>query len=262
MSNDILLAPTPEIRAACDRIDDAIGRFIPACADVVDAYGAWGRFEADREATSLFKVVIRATEGVITLARSDLVLLPPAIMSARGAFETALKASWLVDCDDPFNRERRWLQHLASQERVYARSAAKMKKSGGEYEDHLREYNRLKSLRERIEAVFPEGYPPLPGLPSVESMVSTLHDDRLYLAYIVLSQFTHGERIAGSYYAPVAEVRRDAVKPTEWSLPLKVCWVSLFRAGRLLLRRLDGDPDSFMSEGEATEVQDALAAIT
>ena len=43
--------------------------------------------------------------GVITLARTDLVLLPPAQVAARAAFEASVRAAWLVHAADPFERE-------------------------------------------------------------------------------------------------------------------------------------------------------------
>jgi hypothetical protein len=83
----------------------------------------FGKYEADIEAWLLFNLAIRHTEGVIALARHDLILLPPAQMAARAGFEAAVKAAWLVDADDPFDREARWLAHLSFQERYLSRSA-------------------------------------------------------------------------------------------------------------------------------------------
>ncbi|HVI34581.1 hypothetical protein [Phenylobacterium sp.] len=257
----VLLAPTPEIRAACDRIDDAIGRLIAAVHQTTASYKDFGRYEADKEAVTLLLIALRSVEGVIELARHDLVLLPPAIMAARGAFETSLKAAWLVDCDDPYDRERRWLQHLASEERVWLRLVGHIEKAGGDSEWPKKRAADARAFREHVEKVFPEGYPALPGLPSVPEMVPTLHDEPLYVAYVYMSQFIHGERVAAQHYAPRDKPRVDAVEPNDWSMPLRVSWLSLFRAGRKIIGRLHGEPDTFMSEVEEVEVRNALAVV-
>lgn len=260
-STNIILAPTPEIRAACDLIDDAISRFLSARGRTLDGYAELGRYEADRAALPLFNVAIRSVEGVLALARTDLVLFPAAMMAARGAFETSLKAAWLVDCDAHFDRERRWLQLLESEERMEARLAGHLEKAGQDGSDRLKRRDELRAFRLEVERRFPDGYAALKGAPSVEQMMETLHDPQLYVAYIYLSQFLHGERAAASYYAPTDQPRRDAVSANDWSFPLKVVWLAFFRGARKLLVRFGGDPDSFMSEGEEIEVRNALAMI-
>lgn len=260
-TNTTILATTPEIRAACDRIDDAVGRSIASINRALTDYAGWHRYEAGREAVKLFWLGMRSVEGVLALARSDLVLFPPAILAARGAFETLLKAAWMVDCDDPFDRELRWVAHLRSEERAWERAAKHSIAAGESGEWAITRHDQIKAFRLAVEQAFPHGYVQLPGLPSTEAMTSTLHDQRLYLMYTFMSQFMHGERIASAHYEPSAEPRLDAVHPSNWSIPLKVCWLSLVRAGRLLISRLEGDPDSFISLGEATEVEASLDAI-
>lgn len=260
-STNIILAPTPEIRAACDLMDDAIGRFLSARDRTLERYVERNRYEADRAALPLFNVAIRSVEGVLALARTDLVLFPPAMMAARGAFETSLKAAWLVDCDAHFDRERRWLQLLETEERMEARVAGHLEKAGQGGAERLMRRDKLRAFRLEIERRFPEGFEALKGAPSVEQMMEALHEPQLYVAYIYLSQFLHGERAAASYYAPVGEPRRDAVKASDWAFPLKVVWLAFFRAARKLLVRFDGDPDAFMTEVEEVEVRNVLAMI-
>lgn len=260
-STNVILAPTPEIRTACDLIDDAVGRFLCERIRALDSYPERGRYEADRAALSLFNVAIRSVEGVLALGRTDLVLFPAAMMAARGAFETSLKAAWLVDCDAHFDRERRWLQLLETEERMEARLAGHLQKVGQTGADQLKRRDELRSFRLEVEQRFPEGYVALKGTPSVEQMMETLHHPQLYVAYIYLSQFLHGERAAASYYAPIGEPRRDAVKTGDWAFPLKVAWLAFFQGARKLLMRFGSDPDAFMTEGEEIEVRNALALI-
>src|SRR5262245_36048891 len=73
MSN-IILPTTEPVARVCALLDDLVGKFITTYRDTLHL----GRYEAEIEALNLFKVAIRNIEGVITLARSDLILLPPA----------------------------------------------------------------------------------------------------------------------------------------------------------------------------------------
>jgi len=59
-TTQILRATTPQIRAACDRIDDAIGGLIVAVGEAVWAYPARGRYETDKEAVTLLTIATRA----------------------------------------------------------------------------------------------------------------------------------------------------------------------------------------------------------
>jgi len=80
-----------------------------------------GRWEADIEANNLFNLAIRHIESIVELARRDLVLLPSANVLARAVFETSVKAAWMVQPDDPFQRELRWLAHLQEEVRMHDR---------------------------------------------------------------------------------------------------------------------------------------------
>jgi len=257
----IILAPTPEVRAACDRIDDAISRALESLGRTITAHQTWGTYESSRDAVALFKASVRSVESTIALARTDLVLFPGALMTARGAFEISLRAAWLVDCDDPFDRERRWLAHLHNEENSNGKVAAHLKGAGGDPESFLAMQEQMRTFRAAIEAKFPPGYAVVPKVPNVPEMVRTLHEEPVYILYCYLSQFIHGARRAANYYATDGSPRRDAVTPKDWYLPLAVCWISLFRGARKLLERLDGRPDDFMTIEESTEIEGAIAAV-
>ena len=114
-----ILPITREVEVACEELDRAIGLFLEARKTLPPL----GRYESEIEAVNLFALAIRDIEGVVALAREDLVLLPPAMAAARAAFEAAVKGAWIVDVDDPFEREVRWLAHLKAEERFYERVA-------------------------------------------------------------------------------------------------------------------------------------------
>src|SRR6266581_8695721 len=116
----IVRMPTAKILECCDALDEAIRRII----DAVAKRGArFGYHEAPVEARNLLVLAIRLCDGIITLARNDLVLAPGALALARAVFETCLRARWLLWPSDSFEREGRWLTHLADEGRLWDRIA-------------------------------------------------------------------------------------------------------------------------------------------
>src|SRR5688572_25900578 len=115
MENAMVSPPTPEIRATAEAIERAIGWFLerrPSIAEI-------SYFEASVEAHNLLNLAVRQLEGIIELARRDLVLLPAAAVLARAAMETSVRAIWLLQEEDPYEREARWLAHLKDEESTY-----------------------------------------------------------------------------------------------------------------------------------------------
>jgi hypothetical protein len=104
----VILPTTPEVGLVCDDLEQGIGRFLNSRSTLPPL----GRYESQVEALNLFYLALRDIEGVVALAGTDLVLIPPALASARAGFETSVKSMWMVDADDPFECESRWLAHL------------------------------------------------------------------------------------------------------------------------------------------------------
>lgn len=136
--------PPPEVLAACASLDQALASLEEAILSLPSS-----PYEADVEAVSLFTLVIRHVQGVLAMARSDFSLIPPANTSARAAFETSVRAAWMVNADDPFVREARWLapfrrlrartdvpvfvRHRQSQQRCFSKRQKASSNSGRPY---------------------------------------------------------------------------------------------------------------------------------
>src|SRR4029077_3731485 len=110
---------TEEIATKCDVLDLIIEEFL-AAKNALD--GSYRVYEAPFEALNLFNLTIRHVEGVIALARRDLVMLPPAELAARAALESAVRAAWTMAPADLFERESRWLAHLKTEEDTLSRA--------------------------------------------------------------------------------------------------------------------------------------------
>src|SRR5690606_21910258 len=78
----------------------------------------------------------------------------------------------------------------------------------------------------------------LKKLPDIRCMLKSIGEERKYILYIFLSQFTHSDAMAmvHSHGSPLAdEPPFETVDIEGWSFVLAVCWWCLWRAGNRLL---------------------------
>ena len=254
MPESIVIAPTPQIVHACDALDKVIAAFIRYRSEVPGT-----EFESNSEALILFNLVIRQVEGVLELARKDLALVPAAYACARSALETAIKAAWLVNLDDPFAREARWLAHIAEEERVYRRAVAKSEHNQltQRFQDQAEE---LKVFREAVARKMPSGVV-IPSIANAEEMISAIGGRHLYSIYIFLSQFVHGGHLATTLYRKNLGIDKEYgefVELSHWYIALRACWLSLSQPGDIVLDRVAGKSSGFYEENA---VKAAVAAI-
>jgi hypothetical protein len=261
MTNTVLPI-TPAVATACDRLEEFVGLFIAVCRDTLPPLG---KYESEIEALSLFKLAARDIEGVVALARRDLVLLPPALAATRASLEAAVKGGWLVDADDPFDREARWLAHLASEERYLNRVADKLSNAGL---DAVRWRNRaalIKDFHLGVSNKLPRRVSRLSGTPSFDTMLTGLGGEQIYPFYILLSQTTHGEHASTWLYRTegLGTQKRvgEFIKPSDWWLPLRVCFLALKGPGHICLARLGGDPDRFLDENIMQRIEEQIEGI-
>lgn len=242
----VVIPTTPEVALVCDELEKAIWRFLNS----LNTLPPLGQYESQVEAVKLFYLAIRDIEGVITLARADLVLIPPAIASARAGFEAAVKAIWMIDADDPYECEGRWLAHLKTEARFHNRIAARYERIGKDARSNHKMAETLASFSQAVEERLPPGIKVPKGIPSLDKMLESTGVEHLYATYIYLSQFAHAEHAATWLYRTGGlgddKLHGDFTKPAFWQLPLNVAWFSLACIGRLLLKRLGGNTDLFI----------------
>jgi hypothetical protein len=259
MSSETLRAPTTAVLAACDQVDMAIEGFISAKSKLLPT-----PYEADGEALNLFNLVIRHAEGVLALARADLVLVPPAYATARAAFEAATRAAWMVNADDPFDREARWLVHLQEEERARQRASERATdaESAARFAQHAR---TIKEFREGVTDAMPKHVKLLAAVPNLLEMSRSIGGEHLYLLYIFLSQFAHGGHMATSLYRQNLGTEKklgEFVMPSNWYIALRLCWLSLYEPGNIVLSRVSGSPVRFLTPTQEHAVQSAIEATT
>lgn len=255
-----VLEPTKEILNAADLLDEVIRRFLTARMRAPVS----GKYEADVEANLLLLLVIRHVEGVVTLARRDLVLLPPGWAAARAAFECSLTAAWLLQREEPFAREERWLAHLKNGERFYRRVAKRLRTLGDDGNRAEEKAQAIQAFRREVEQALPAPYAPRQRFPTFDELVTELGVERTYLAYMVASQPIHGTHVATEQFRRnLGNLKEtgDFTKPSDWHGPLEICWYSLASGGSVLLARSGGKPAHFLTTEFSATVQQALNAV-
>jgi len=261
MSQTILPITEP-VASVCTLLYDVVGKFI---ATSRNTHPPLGKYEAEVEALNLFKIAIRNVEGVIELARRDLVLLPPALAAARTSFETAVKAAWLVNADDPFHREVRWLAHLASEESYLSRIAKQLEKLGKDVTALHQRETSIKDFRLAVDAKLPRDITRLSSTPTFKAMLTDLGGDQLYSYYMLLSQYVHGEHPGTWLYRAggLGTEKRigEFIKPADWFIPLRLSFLSLSHPGRVFLVRVGGEAEQFLSEDIRQKIEDQISKI-
>jgi hypothetical protein len=254
-----ILPPSNSILRVCDALDDTIKRFLQGTAPVVT-----GRYEADVEARLIFILGIRHVEGVVALARCDLVLLPAAYHLARAAFECCVRAAWLVNDENPMKREPRFLAHLDGEISAIRRSSERLERAGTNVDAAHARGRQLKQFRDDVaRALQDRGVPLLKQIPKFEEMLSSIGGDHLYPIYIEASQYTHGGHAATWLYrggggVGTHKVIKETIMAEHWILPLRMCWLALCHPGDIVATRIARSADAAWSHECAILVEAAF----
>ena len=261
--------PTPRVldaAEAVDRVVEHLATSIGARLPVQDV----GTYEADVVAYGLASLICRSAEAVAVLAREDLRLLPTAIGSARTSYEAAIRLQWLFAPDDPFEREARWIAFEEEREDRLRRTSSIFRQMGDETASSAESVGatRAKAHRDAIAALLVEkGYSPVPELPNLRAMATSLGIVEKYLMYIVASQSPHGsivgvEELFVARDAQSRAILGDRVKPSDWGNPFLMCWYALHSGGSRLLSRWGVDPSVFPGDQLGNSTQAAMNELT
>lgn len=243
MSEKVIIRTTQEIAIKCDLLEQMIELFLFAKRAL---NGSYEKYESHSEALNLFNLTIRHVEGVVTLARTDLVLLPPAQVAARAAFESAARAAWLVNAADPYEREARWVAHLRGEHEYLSRQAKEIELKGKAASANQKRIDAFKAMGDGVASLLAErGYSKVSAVPNFRELLRTLSEERTYMLYMALSQTTHASHASTWLYRSgglgTKKIRGEFVSAEDWSLPLDLCRFVFRKPGVLILSQLGAD---------------------
>jgi hypothetical protein len=232
---------------------DALDAAVVAVVHALERAPARG-YEAEIEARLAIGLIIRHVEGIALLARDGAATFPAAMTLARAAYEGGLRTLWLLDPDEPFERERRWLTHLQDTERFYDNCADAYDAAG-----ETAEATKCRALsgahrdfRLGVEAKLPaEIERPAPRLPNLRELATELGREQRYVVYRIASQYAHATHVGTGLYRRnlgVAVVLGDFASEDLWPTPLSLSWFALEAPTRRLLECSNGDIPTFENE--------------
>lgn len=257
---NVVLQPTPDILRLADLIDEGLVRFIKARFTVPESR----KWESHVEASLLLGIVIRNAEAILDLARKDLVLLPAANVLARTVFEVTVKAAWMVQPNDPYDREINWLVHIREEARLNKQISDNVIKSGGDARIFQERASTLRDFADEVAAALPAGYAELPRNPRVEDMLETIEQGKIYPFYRLLAAYVHGghtstwlyRRHLGTY-----KEHGEFITPADWYIPLNASWSSVHLLGPYILEHLGASEPQFVSPEDAAAIDSAFTLL-
>ncbi|WP_136610069.1 hypothetical protein [Sinomonas albida] len=245
--------PTRELRRLATRIDFALKQFL-------SERGTWDlttKFEAPRHGWTLSNLALRHSQSTLTLAKTDMVLAPTAWVTARAAVETAARCLWLLQPEDEWEREARWIALL--------HEGARIKRKETEGFPHI--VAQAKAIEDFANAVTAE----LPDGVSVPKRVDTIQEilaaegEGLPRFYVMASQYTHAAELGTRSYRTnlgTKAVYGDLVDAKDWLEPLWIAYLS-FRVTAMRLIYLKGEDLTEileLADRQVAEARDAFVA--
>ena len=258
-----LRPPSPQLRWAAQLLDEGNSQLLAARSGLDRALG---QFESTHDGLNLLYLCIRQIDGVVVTAAYDAVLWPAAITAARGAFESGVRSLWMVDADDPFEREGRWLGFLDSDVEARGRFARRADADAMATESSVDQLTLAKHFRTRHDDIkrllANKGRKPV-SVPKFDAMMKATRVRTSYAHYVHSSQYAHGTLWAtwafrGEDWA--SRSGRESRDERAWSLALQLCAAALLDPAPRVLKRL-GVSTRIFRKNYATQLERAIAAV-
>lgn len=226
-------APCAALLGVAEAIEQMITQYCVALRSVA----AVGKWEAPQEGLALGWLLIRNVEAVILMARHDEVLVTASWPNSRAAFELSARIIWMLQPDDRYAAECRWLALLGDWEKTERKLVEEVPDRA---EFHIMRAESIRSFREGVISALPSGYVPAKK-PNFHDTLTALNTPQMYRFYREGSQYVHGSMYASTNYSKNLGTRRnlgDFTSTVDWILPMRLCWLSLREATRFILDRL------------------------
>jgi hypothetical protein len=240
LSDRVVIPPTAGILESARLLGSAVYRFIKA----IKTCEPIGRYEWQVESRLLVLILMRGVEAICELARSDLCLLHGAVCISRQCLELAARILWMLQPTEPFDREARFLAHLASEESSCLREAKILGDGSPEAQWLLDRASAFQTFRKGVENLLPVHVMRIDTVPHLRAMLCDIGHESIYRLYVQTSQFAHGTHIAtGVYRRNLGTVKEigEYISATNWYLPLSCVWWAFREAGIRVITATGGD---------------------
>ena len=245
---NVVCPPHPTLVAAADELDRFAGAILAALSRPD------GEWEALDEAMVMIWLTVRHVDGVVTLARTDEVLLAPAWAAGRACIEAGATVRWLLEPADPFEREARWLARV-NEDISYADAVAKAYGKTGD--SVVRD--KTVAFRDGVAAKLPKGIVVPKRAPKMEDLLAG--DERIYGLYREASQYVHGSHYgAGLFRQHLGTDKRfeERIRTRSWFSPLYAAAWGLGVGAAAFVQAVPSKP---WPEAEAAAMNEAIGAL-
>ncbi len=141
--------PTAEVIIACDLIDEGIGQFVKMMRDQ-----SIGKYEFQVDCLINITHAHRILEGILELARKDLVHIQSGLILARTIFEILIKVCWVLHPTDNFEIESRYVSLLNTESAFLERWIKELTNlKSPDLEKEKKNYKGLLSFKDKLSAL-------------------------------------------------------------------------------------------------------------
>lgn len=186
---------TPELERICQIVDSSIVKFLKALPKIT-----FGTYE--HEVTAYIKLLhsVRLLESIVELARKDIVYVQAALIIARGVFENLIRTTWILLPNDKFLNEARYVAYLETECEYLERVSKGFGTVTLKEAQLLEQREGVKKFKNDLgRLLMDKGYA-IPKLPNVREMLKEINEERKYIYYVILSQYSHFSHHSSNIY--------------------------------------------------------------
>jgi hypothetical protein len=254
----VIFSPTNEVINCCELADQGIQQFLVSIKN-----DHFGRYEYEVECLINITHAVRIYESIIELARKDLVHIQSALILTRTLFEGLIKVSWILHTNDVFESECRYVAQLDTECKFINNWVKEFEKSGYSSEKYNQSLKSISSFKNDLsELLISKGYK-IPKLPDFREMLKSLNEERKYINYMLLSQYTHLTHYSGRIYRSHLGTEKkleEKVSFEDWKFIFSICWPVFEFATEYYLLKSQNKKDVYSQDFKAA-IRESLLAI-
>jgi hypothetical protein len=231
-----------DIAAKCDILERLVAEF-KARISFLPTFA----YEAPEEAQNLMRLACTHVTGVVTLARADFNLLPPAEVAARAAYEASVRAAWMLTPSTHFEQKARWATHLRGEVDYLEKEIREGKTVLGiDMTSAEQRRDGIADFCEGVSKLIAErGHAPARHLPRIPEMLQDIGERKTYQIYSLLCQTAHGGHYSTWIFrgngVGALKTRGNFITEEKWSVPLAIARFVFKGPGLIFFRRFGLD---------------------
>jgi hypothetical protein len=234
--------PTEKITEITKSFQEIISRF----EDIIDSNSQSTKFksyDSDVAIADYIKLLIKNIEGVLCLANTNPLLLPPALIISRSIFELSVKLLWLMEPNNYIERENRLIAMLdkdIEERKTYIREIINLKDNQSNIDSVKSDKQVIENIRDEIKNRLSNEYKKVKLKENFNHLLKELGLEKHYPLYKVLCSSVHAQHSSTwtlSYF-----------EDKYWSTPLQVCWATFAVCIPRFSQIFNYESNSFLSE--------------